>query len=459
MNPLSVRCLHEPADLRALRSEINALNLASAEADPFSTYEFYSNFLARGVRLPQGEVALWFLAVFSDEELVGYLALKRVVRTVLGLSTAGLELLVGHEADRPHLVARAAHFESVGRAVFDYLIQHRREWSWLELQGQGARSALDPTSLGLRLPGYSVRESPNWDNCTIALRWDSVQQYVQSLSKNMRGELRRRLRQLAALGDLELLTSSDPRATPALFDLYCEVEQRSWKSHTEVAIGDAVRAEYVHGLLAAHQPLRMVLQILLLDGVPIAGLISGSFTAATHKTFYALHLTYDARLAAASPGSAVLLMGVRHALEHAHVRLNLLAGFAYYKTRWLAELTPMHSIQIFRKGSLLWWRRMLGDAWRKLQRRPLAVPPSRSSRAQLSDGAVATRPLEVIATKRAQFAAKIAHAHLGVCETLSTAEILASVEVVVQRPTTLQRQPVPRQTSAKLRAFGKLRSA
>ena len=433
MKGFTVRCLHEPADLLALRDDINALNLASREADPFSTYEFYSNFLARGVRLPQHEAALWFLAVFDDGTLVGYLALKRVVRKVLGLSTTGLELLVGHEADRPHVVARAAHLEEVSRAMFGYLMQRRDQWSWLELQGQVAPSVLDPASLDLHLPGCTVRAAPNWDNCTINLRWDSVQQYVQALSRNMRGELRRRVRQLAALGDLALLRSSDPRSTPALFDLYCEVEQHSWKSQTDVAIGSAVRADYIRGLLDDHQPLRISVQILLLDGVPIAGLICGSLAAASHHTLYALHLTYDSRLAVASPGSVVLLMGVRHALEQGYTRMNLLAGFSYYKTRWLAELTPMHSIQIYRNGSLLWWRRMLGDAWRRVRGKPLAAAAIRSPRSESSDHSE-TRPLEVSALERRHFAAKIAEAYLGLCETLVSPEIVAGVEVVAERP-------------------------
>jgi hypothetical protein len=459
MNMLTVRCLHEPADLLALRVEINALNLASGEADPFSTCEFYANFLARGIRLPQSEVALWFLAVFSDGELIGYLALKRVARRVLGLTTTGLELLVGHEADRPHLVVRAAHLELVSRAVFDYLLLQRRQWSWLELQGQGPGSALDPKRLGLRLPGYRVSTSPNWENCTIALRWNSVQQYVQSLSRNMRGDLRRRLRQLAALGDLKLLTSSDPRATSALFDLYCDVEQRSWKSYTEVAIGGVVRAEYLRGLLDAHQPMRIVLQILLLDGIPIAGLICGSFTGATHKTLYALHLTYDRRLASASPGSAVLLMGVRQALEQNHSRMNLLAGFAYYKIRWLAELTSLHSIQIYRNGSLLWWRRLLGDAWRKVRRQPLTVGASRSSRTQLSEEPVEAHRLEVTMAERQYFIAKIAQAHLGRCETLSAAQIVASVDAVEEQPAIVSARGRRQEISTRSGSVNRARSA
>ena len=457
MKAFAVRCLHEPTDLLGLREQINALNLASEEPDPFSTAEFYANFLERGLLLPQSELQLWFLAVFADTELLGYLALKRVVRRVLGVVTHGLEFLVGHEVDRPHLVARAEHLEAVSHAVFEYLLERRDQWSWLELQGQTAQSALDPMQLGLRLPGHMTRDFPNWENCTIPLRWPTVQQYVQAMSSNMRGELRRRLRRLLGLGQLEVLSSSDPQATPALFDLYCSIEQRSWKSATEVAIGGVVQAEYVRGLLAADQPMRIVIHIMLLDGAPIAGLICGLFTAPTGATLYALHLAYDSHFAAASPGSAVLLMGVRHAIEQGCTSINLLAGFTYYKRRWLAEITPRRSIQVYRHGSPLAWRRVLGDALRRVRGesqgsttldplRPAQVISTAGPSRRASRGAgQLTGTLE-----RGQFAAKIAQAHLGMCETLAASEIAASAAVITESkpPTLLPKHQRARSTPA-----------
>jgi hypothetical protein len=458
MKAPEVRCLHEPAGLLGLREQINALNLASEQPDPFSTCEFYSNFLERGLLLPQSELELWFLAAFSGNELIGYLALKRVARKVLGLSTYGLEFLVGHEVDRPHVVARAEHLAAVSRAMFEYLLQRREQWSWLELQGQTAESALDPTQLGVDLPGCMTREFPNWDNCTIQVRWPTVQQYVQAMSKNMRSELRRRLRRLLQLGELELMSSSDPQATPALFDLYCSIEQRSWKAETEVAIGDAVHAEYVRGLLAEEQPMRIVIHILLLDGVPIAGLICGLFATPMAKTLYALHLAYDNRFAAASPGSAVLLMGVRHAIEQGCTSINLLAGFTYYKTRWLAATAPRRSIQIYRRGTVLALRRVLGDVLRGLRRKPQDSVRVNLLRHAQAAATVASMPDEAIgdgataavgALERRRFVAKISQAHLGLCETLTAAEIAASASLgETKQPAAVPKRATARSTPA-----------
>ncbi len=436
MSTLEIRCLHEQAELVALSAQINALNLASERPDPFSSCEFYVNFLQHGLgeSQDQQQPRLWFLAVLRGPHLIAYLALKQVTRKVFGMRARGLEFLVGHHVDQPHLVARAAHIVEATAAIYDYLLQRRREWSFLEFQGQTAASSLDPARAGLRLRRCLVREFPNWENCTIQPRWSSTQQYVQSMSRNSRGEVRRRLRRLLGLGKLELLSSSDPRATPVLFDFYCNIEARSWKSQTEIAIGNSVRTDYLKGLLDPRQPMRMLIQILLLEGVPIAGMISGAFDTPKGRTLHAMHLAFDSDLAAASPGAAVLLLGVRHAIEHGFVSMNLLSGFAYYKTRWLAAATPTHSIQIYRTGSLPYWKRRLGDFKRQLRSGTLRTEqwlfnPLRRQRIaqEQAENPAGECEVQVSDAERSRFATAIAQLRLaGLCEVLSPAEIAAS---------------------------------
>jgi hypothetical protein len=432
MSALQVRCLHDAAELLALGKQINALNLQAERPDPFATCEFYCNFLQHGLVDGASGVKLWFLAVFDGAELVGYLALRQVMRRRFGLHSKRLEFLVGHEADRPQLIARPEHVGQVSAAVYAYLLERRREWSFLELQGQMDGSPLDPARLGLPLRGCLVRDFPNWDNCTVHVGWNTMQQYVHTLSKSTRYDVRHKLQGLQALGTLELLTSSDPIATPALFDLYRSIEARSWKSQTEVAIGSAVRVDYLKGLLDPRQPMQIVIQILLLDGLPIAGLIFGSFATAQRKDLHALHIVFDSRLSAVGPGSISLLLGMRFAIEHGYSSVNLLAGFAYYKKRWLAQTTATRSIQIYRRFSLPFWRRLLGDARRSLQLRAQRSfdgfnPLRRQSTAQQHAIDVpAERQFEVTQAEREHAADLVAQAHRGRCTRLCAAEIMAS---------------------------------
>lgn len=443
MHAVTVRCLHSLAEIGALRLKINALNMASARPDPFSTFEFYENLLRRSASLTGGERArVWFLVAFtSDRELIGYLALEEVAERVLWRRITRLGFLVAHSGDRPHLVAKSEHVGVVTEMFCEYLHDHRREWEFLELQQQDAASTLCPLPLSAVLKRCWVRYWPNLDNGTIRVRWSTLQEYVDALAPKFRSNLKRQIRKLFASGEVELLTSSDPASTLALLELYCSIEKRSWKSSTELTIGgDPQRLEYVRGLLGARQPMQIVIQILVLDGAPVAGLISGSFAGPVDKRLYALHIVSDGQLRLVAPGSTILMMGMRYAIAGHYAFFNLLSGFGYYKTRWLADMTPTRCAQIYRIGGTCFWRRVLGDA-RRWVAQHARLPARRllgaASRQEIDEQGhdpfePALAPL-VTTAERADFAGMIAEAQWGECERLSKRELAAAMPFAFAR--------------------------
>jgi hypothetical protein len=438
---VKVRCLHSLGEIAALRPQINALNMASARPDPFSTFEFYDNLLRRSGSLMGGERAgVWFLAAFTDGELIGYLALEEVTEKVLWRRIRRLGFLVAHSGDRPHVVARPEHVGVVTEMFYEYLQQQRREWEFLELQQQDAASTLYPLPPGVDFRGWWVRYWPNLDNGTIRVRWNTLQEYAGALAPRFRSNLKRQFRNLFTGGEVALLTSSDPASTPALLDLYCSIEKRSWKSHTDLTIGgDAGRLQYVRGLLDAQQPMGIVIQILILDGAPVAGLISGSFAGPADKGLYALHMAFDARLSLAGPGSALLMMGMRYAIDGRYAFLNLLSGFGYYKTRWLAEMTPTRCLQIYRIGGPCFWRRVFGDGRRWIVAHAgLAsrwLTPRITAIDEQHDGPRDRTPAPLVtAAERADFAVLIAEARQGDCEWLANERFAAAMPFAVDGP-------------------------
>jgi hypothetical protein len=79
-------------------------------------------------------------------------------------------------------------------------------------------------------------------------------------------------------------------------------------------------------------------------------------------------------------------------LLEGRTEFNFLNGFAAYKTRWLAEVTPTRIVQIYRRGSLPDWRRRMGDLKRRLERRqendtPIYGNPQRIAAEHGVDGA------------------------------------------------------------------------
>jgi hypothetical protein len=366
--------LHTLEEIETHREQIDALNLASARPDPFSTFEFYENYLRNEERFPRRDgLRLWFLVAFAAGRLVAYLALRQVAHKIMGLRALQVDCLTAYTADRPHLVVEPEHANEVSEAFYAYLLKRRQEWSLLEFQQQDQASPLFPPPAAVDFKGCRVRQWPNMDNGTIPVRWDTVHEYFGAFSKKFRSNVSRQIRTLFSAGKVESLMSSDPAITPYLFELYRIVESRSWKSKADAPNGrDPKWVEYYKGLLGARQPMHVSIHVLLLDGMPIAGLINGSF----QKGLYALHIAYDQGLSRLAPGAAVLLMGMRQAIDGRFAFFDLLWGFGYYKTRWLAEMTGTRSVQIYRTGGIFFWQRMLGDLKRRMLGRGTGREPA-----------------------------------------------------------------------------------
>jgi hypothetical protein len=435
---IEVRCFHTLKEAEALREQINALNLASARPDPFSTFEFYQNYLRNEEHFPRwGDLRPWFLVAFAAGQLVGYLALKEVAHKVMGLRAPQLDWLTAHTADRPHLVVRPGYVNEVSEVFYAYLLRRKQDWSLLEFQQQDGTSPLFPPPAAVDFKGCRVRQWPNMENGTIPVRWGTLDEYFRAFSKKFRSNVSRQVRTLLSAGDVEFLVSSDPTITPHLFELYRIIEPRSWKSEADAAIGRHPKwVEYYKGLLGAQQPMRVSIHVLLLDGVPIAGLINGSF----EKGLYALHIVYDQGLSRLAPGAAVLLMGMRHAINGRYAFFDLLWGFGYYKTRWLAEMTQTRSVQIYRVGTMLFWRRMLGDFKRRMLTRGgkgepvLFNPVSRNvSERKTSPSAAPTPAITAEETKRV--AALVARVRQGQGEFLSSAALASVMPFETERAT------------------------
>jgi CelD/BcsL family acetyltransferase involved in cellulose biosynthesis len=423
---LTVHRIGSLEELSALRAELNALNARSRQADPFSTCEFFENFLRHDeLDDPKHPRELWFLVAFDGDRLAGYLALRRGVRKALGVSTGVLEVVALRDGDRPHVVALPEDEQRCTQAFWDYLASQRRHWSYLELHQQDASSTFWPLAHGQAPSGYYGRPFPCFENATIPIRWGSFAEYIKASSSNQRSALSRGVRTLLGAGELTFLYSEDPAVTPALFELYESVERRSWKAVTRGNIGrHQKRREFYKTMLSPDYPLRIGIDILLLDGVPIAGVINGFFRGRQHL----LTLCYEHAKESISPGRAVLLLGIRRAIERGCRAYNLGSGSGYYKKRFLAELTETGVVQVFRMGSPFFWKAMLGELRRLGKRQQEQAEYNLVKRAAEEEGA--TKVLTTIMPSReelARLAARVEEAKAKGCEVLDNAGFAAAM--------------------------------
>jgi len=364
---LSLSCFRSFDEATPIRDTLDAINLASMRPDPFSTFAFLEHYHQYDEYFPDGKgFTLWLLVVFRGKDPIGYLPLKHTAEQVLGLQASKVSFLVLHDTDRPHLVSRAEDQQAVATTCFRWLADHGADWSLLEFHQQEAGSPLAKLPPELPQSRYRVAHWECLENSTLRLRWPSLAAYYAELSRNLRGALSRCSRRLSETGCVEVVSSRDPACLPTLFDLYLEVEERSWKAKTGAGFGRSpLREAYMRALLKNRHLFEVDIKILLLDGVAVSGIITGAFG----NSRYLLNLSYDAALAALGPGSPMLALCVRDSLLEGRTELNFLNGFAGYKTRWLAEVTSTQVVQVYRRGSLPDWRRRLGDFKRRLERR------------------------------------------------------------------------------------------
>lgn len=360
---LHVRAIRSLDAVAPLADRLEALNLASRRPTPFDTLAYLRTFLAHDeYRVPGQEVL--FLVALEGGSPVGYLPLRRVPERVLGIPYTALRCLMVHDNERPRVVSRPEDEARCSAAFYRYLVEEERGWDFLQLHEQDADSALRTPPPSLDLRRFHVRRLPTNPNATILLPYRSVDDYLHALHKNHRRKLAQTARRLLQAGTPELVTAIDPRSLPGALDLYLDLERRSWKVHVGGHIGrHPERVAFFRRLVGPDQPLAMIIHLLLLDGVPIAGALGGSFG----RDLYWYEEAFDDGYRDLAPGNAMMLLLVRDAIERGFRSLDLFGNYAYYKARWGATITETEAVQLYRIGSLIHLKALAGDVRRWLR--------------------------------------------------------------------------------------------
>ncbi len=363
---LSVTVVRSLAEIQPLATRLDALALGSRRPAPFDTFAYLQTFLAHDeFAEPGGEML--FLVAFEAGAPVGFLPLRKVRERLLGVPYTAIRFLVTHDNDRPRVIARPEDEERCAQAFYRHLLEVERGWDVLHLYEQDAESSLGKLPRSRRLSRYHVRRFPNNPNSTLVLHGRSLRDYLRALRDAhpaRASTLERRIRRLFREGRLELLRSGDRGPLEGMFDLYLDLERRSWKSKVGGHIGrHPQRVAFFRRLLEPDQPMKMAVSLLSLDGLPIAGLVTGTFAG----DCYFWEEAFDEGYRDLAPGNVMTLLLVREAVEQGCRTLNMLGNYAYYKQQWLATVTETESVQLFKIGSLVHLKALAGEAWRWLR--------------------------------------------------------------------------------------------
>lgn len=340
-------------------AELQALNLASRRPSPFLAPAYLEIFLRHDEMAVEGSEPLLLLA-FDGARLVGFLPLRRRPERLLGVTRTRLELLTVHDTDRATLVARPEDEGRCAAAFYRHLLVDEPGWTFLELLEQDAESPLYAFPPGVDASGFYLRRFPTNPNATVVFGDKGFPGWFRGLN-NFRSNLSRRTRAVLAAGHAEFVATTDRRASSDLLDLYLDLEARSWKVAAAAGISrHPVRIDLFRAMIGPGQAAEPLFHWLLLDGLPVAGMLSLLHAGGA----YQMELAYDEAYGDLSPGNVLFMLGIRDALARGARSYNLLGNFAYHKSRWKAVVTETSAVQVYRRGSLHHAKALAGE-WRR----------------------------------------------------------------------------------------------
>ena len=369
---LTVQSFQGFAALEHHAEQIDALNRASARSNPYLSAAFLRCICEHNEYFPNpDEVRLY--TVWEQGQLIGCLPLRQVADRFGPLRANRLCWLSPVDLELPGIICAAADEQRVARAFLQHLHDAEPQLGMLELSGLRPGSVLDQALHQAANARFRVRDFEEASYSEVAITWPDLATYYRSLSPKLRSSITRYARLLLAAGTPEIVLTEGVASTSAWFDAYLDLESRSWKHNTPATIvHDERRLQRYRQLVAGQAGFTPSFVGILIDGVLVAGALNGSSADAPARSqgMWGLGMAYDASYADLSPGQLLILLSVHRSIERQEKFLNMLNGFAYYKSRWNAEVIDVRRVQLIRRWSLHNLRGTVGDLIRYLRPRP-----------------------------------------------------------------------------------------
>jgi CelD/BcsL family acetyltransferase involved in cellulose biosynthesis len=262
-----------------------------------------------------------------------------------------------YHADYATLLAAPEDLPAVAEALADYCASsgdpdHPQSWDAVDLRrlrsGDPAADAL-ATAFGARemAQGWTLNVEPE-EVCPVATLpvGGSIDDYLGTLGKKERHEIRRKVRRAEAVGEVLLGDSPDPLADlPEFIDLH----QKRWGTDglfPDTAGGAQSRVFFRRLFELFGADGRLSLSFLTVGGRRIAAGVS--FQAADSLLYYNAGVDPEAR--EMSPGVLMVERYVRRALDLGLRRIDFLRGDEAYKYEWGAVNEPIQRLLVRRTG-------------------------------------------------------------------------------------------------------------
>ncbi len=359
---LKVEEVTRAADLEGFREEWTDLVAQDGGEVFFQTYEWLTAWIDHFWK----DRPLVFLFVRRDGKLIGLAPLLSDEEGRLGCP--GCVTLAAND-----YTLRAGFLGARGGAeILEPVVRHLRETrSGLRLNLLNVLAG-SPLLEELRALGQGngfstmVRQGTTSPVVEFPGGWEA---YLQSRSKHMRSELRRKARKIEASGALTFSTASTPEQCERAIEHVVSIEARSWKHEIGASLDLRPDAQHFYRELARSCAPRgwVRLHLLSLDSRPVAYL----YGFVVRNEYYAFHTAFDEAYEHLSPGVALFSRVLEDACRDrlrvflgsmgAGVRdRTLLQAEARWKSQLATEVRLRSSMCLFSRGQLRCRTRKMG---------------------------------------------------------------------------------------------------
>ncbi len=278
----------------------------------------------------------WIVAVRENGQLVGlapFILRRRGPLRVLGRpgSHPSQDVLA-----LPELRADVA--ETVAGAI----ASRRKEWDLLAISSFPEDSAIERS---MRQQGLHVRQRRTATYPRIELP-ASFDEYLESLPRKRRKDLRRHLRRLDD-GELEIRQVSEPAAIGAAIERWRALKLSWWEAKEDAEIHAGQRgptyAEFLRDLMLLMIPAGLAEVWELRHSGQVVGV---EVSLLDRRTFYSWQGGYDLAVAQLGPGKVAIGEGIRLAIAGGRRYYDLMRGAETYKYWYGARDRESHALLI-----------------------------------------------------------------------------------------------------------------
>ncbi len=349
-------------------AEWTSLCEEGASNEPFFRPEWFAAFVKNF------ELEIVLLTVICGGKLRAVLPLMRQKATLHGVPARKLQGVSNLNTQRFDLIHGADETERKEIiAVLWKEIKKQKRWNVLEMRLVKTDSWLNDLLEFAEADNFKtgVWQMDSAPFVTLPQGDDKeylVKKYFNELSQNRRKKIKKKMRQLKEIGNVEIVVTRGYRAD--LLQTYFDLESKGWKGRGGTAVTDDPQVAGLHDDFARAVAAKNALIIyeIKLNDITIAMYISIMYDRQTigWKT------SYDEKYAFYSPGNLIEWEVLCGCIRNGSPELDQLSPATYNKSLWSSGEYGHAAFYIFQRGiigSLLWnWKFSVISRLRKLKK-------------------------------------------------------------------------------------------